>query len=189
MSRFVVIWTASGLLLSLLDRILVDYISIGIVVLYLAWALPGMAFWVKRSFHARDPSRRSQSLRDRRLLTACGIGVVVLYGPLQSLGSRTVLDFRFKSYRPAYDSIVATLPKYPDNLTQYIGPTGEYWVDPGPPVRVGFVLPPGRFLYNWCGVVYDPTGQMVLGGPVHIFGVKLLGCSSIDAPYYHCCFT
>ena len=82
---------------------------------------------------------------------------------------------------------------------------GEYFVDPGPPVRVAFVLAPGRFIDNWCGVVYDPSGEVMQANQfdgswnswdvqvpsriIGLFGGDMLGCRPLDAPYYHCCFT
>ncbi len=75
MSRFVLLWALAGLFLSLVGRILADFLWIGVIGVYLVWALVGIAFGLTRMFQARDPSRRSRSLRDLGLLTGCGLGV------------------------------------------------------------------------------------------------------------------
>jgi hypothetical protein len=205
MSRFVLLWALAGLFLSLVGRILADFLWIGVIGVYLVWALVGIAFGLTRMFQARDPSRRPRSLRDLGLLTGCGLGVVLAHGPLYGLGNSWLVDFRFESARPTYERIVADLPDHVTDVQRLTGSTGEYFIDPGPPVRVAFVLPPGRFIDNWCGVVYDPTGAVMQSNQfdgnwsdwrhqvpreiIKLFGGDMLSCRQLDSEYYRCCFT
>jgi hypothetical protein len=205
MSRFVLWWTATGLVLSLTGRFLADFIWFGIFAVYLVWIVTGLSFGVVRALEARHPDRRARSLRDLASLTACGIGVAVLYAPLYTTGRRWTVEYRFASARATYDRIVAELPEGETSVQRLTGPTGEYFIDPGPPVRVAFVLPPGRFVDNWCGVVYDPTGDVMQANRfdgdwaswedkvpteiIKLFGGDMLTCRELDSAYYHCCFT
>jgi hypothetical protein len=205
MSRVVVVWAASSLVVLLLGSMLGNYLWLGAFALFLVWAFTGLVLGVRRLLQARDPARRSRSLRDVLLLAGCAIGVLVLYWPLQSLGSRVRINRQFNAFRPTYDSIVARLPDHVEGVSLLTGPTGEYFIDPGRPVRVAFVLPPGRFIDNWCGVVYDPSGQVLVANHfdgnwktwhdqvpteiIELFGGDLLGCSKLEGFYYHCCFT
>ena len=76
-----------------------------------------------------------------------------------------------------------------------------YSVDLGPPVRVAFN--PAGMLDNWSGIIYDPTGEVMLAkgfdphtgkfaAPDHItklFDGDLVGCRHLWADYYDCSFT
>lgn len=81
---------------------------------------------------------------------------------------------------------------------------GPYIIDAGPPVRVIFPLP-GRFLDNWCGVIYDLSGNVMRFGERDnkyddqqepelrdlqwIFGDKLFDAELLQDDWYFCWFT
>ena len=72
-------------------------------------------------------------------------------------------------------------------------------LDPGPPLRVAFVLP-GGILDHWTAVVYDPTGRVVAsnrplereqaaGSPRMLFGGLMTHALPLGGPWYRCWFT
>jgi hypothetical protein len=77
----------------------------------------------------------------------------------------------------------------------------EYVVDAGPPVRVAFN--PEGMLDNWSGIIFDPTGSVMLAkgfdpktgkfaAPdrvTKLFGGDLVGCRRLGGSYYDCSFT
>jgi hypothetical protein len=75
-----------------------------------------------------------------------------------------------------------------------------YNVDAGPPVRVAFN--PVGMLDNWSGIVFDPSGEVMIadgfvergrfGAPeriTKIFGGDLVRCRHLWGDYYTCSFT
>lgn len=101
----------------------------------------------------------------------------------------------------SFEEIVARVQVVPGP-----GPDAEhrgmiYLTDPGPPVRVAFE--PVGIGDNWSGVVFDPTGDVMLAegfddvtgqlrGPqriVELFGGDLIGCRHLWDSYYKCSFT
>ncbi|MEH3159689.1 MAG: hypothetical protein PGN08_12625 [Sphingomonas taxi] len=81
-------------------------------------------------------------------------------------------------------------------------PDGELvYIDPGPPVRAAF--DPQGLLDNWSGIVFDPSGDVMLAkgfNPItgtfaaperitKLFGGDLVGCRPLVGHYYVCSFT
>jgi hypothetical protein len=76
-----------------------------------------------------------------------------------------------------------------------------YSTDLGPPVRVAFN--PAGMLDNWSGIIYDPTGDVMLAKGfdmrtgrfqaadrvTKLFGGDLVGCTHLWRNYYDCSFT
>lgn len=97
-----------------------------------------------------------------------GIGVInlisyVLLGLLMWFyGDLIAFQIRFEIYRPHYEGIVKELysnrEKVNDNFISY--GTTKVYIDDGPPRRIAFPLP-GGIVDNWCGVVYDPTDEVL----------------------------
>ena len=76
----------------------------------------------------------------------------------------------------------------------------EYEIDSGPPVR--FAFEPDGILDNWSGIVYDPSGDVMLADGfdskgkfrapdrvTKLFGGDLVSCSHFFGHYYRCGFT
>lgn len=76
----------------------------------------------------------------------------------------------------------------------------EYKIDSGPPVR--FAFEPDGFLDNWSGIVYDPSGDVMLADGfgskgkfkapdrvTKLFGGDLVSCRHLFGHYYRCGFT
>ena len=82
------------------------------------------------------------------------------------------------------------------------GPLGlDAIVDAGPPVRIAFMTSPG-FLDNWSGIVFDPTGKVMLADGwdasgkfrapeaiTKLFDGDLVSCRHLWGDYYRCSFT
>lgn len=100
-----------------------------------------------------------------------------------------------------YEKIVASA-KVRKRAAWYADDDGvTYSVDVGPPVRVAFN--PAGFLDNWSGIIYDPTGDVMLAdgfNPVtgkflapdrvtKLFDGDLVECGHLWGNYYRCSFT
>ncbi|MEQ4504849.1 hypothetical protein [Pseudomonas sp.] len=100
-----------------------------------------------------------------------------------------------------YEAIIRKAQSHqkPDWFAEDEGVT--YSVDVGPPVRVAFN--PAGMLDNWSGIIYDPTGDVMLAkgfdsksgrffGPDRItklFKGDLVRCRRLWGSYYDCSFT
>lgn len=103
-----------------------------------------------------------------------------------------------------YESLVAESRSQPLEAERalYDKHGTTFYIDYGPPVRVAF---PGGigFLDNWAGIVYDPTGDVMLADGwepdtgvwrapnriTKLFDGDLIGCTPLWGHYYHCRFT
>ena len=205
MTKFVRSWVAGGLLISLGERYLIDNILLLLIALYVTWVAAGLLYIGWHLFRAWNPVLRRRSLRTAGYAALVGLGVVLLNRPLALLGGRISSQIRFKTERPYYERFIAELPEGTAPRGWQSGSVGEYIIDSGPPVRVAFLWPPGRFIDNWCGAIYDPTGvvmqanqfngdwaswqEQVPWSVVYLFGGKMKGCHHLGGHYYRCCFT
>jgi len=146
--------------------------------------------------------RRIASARDRVIVLLAapvmlGLAIAVA-SPVLEVGRDTGTWTRLVLNRSHYDAIVKKVSDPPRELGTYPPfekDNGvEYIVDNGPPVRVAFN--PDGILDNWSGIVFDPTGQVMMADriatPEHItklFGGDLVGCRHLSGHYYECSFT
>ena len=77
-----------------------------------------------------------------------------------------------------------------------------FMIDEGRPLRVAFLMP-GGFLDNWSGVIYDPTGDVMLADGwddqtgefvapervTKLFYGDLVSCRHLSSKFYQCSFT
>lgn len=77
-----------------------------------------------------------------------------------------------------------------------------FMIDEGQPLRVAFLMP-GGFLDNWSGVIYDPTGDVMLADGwdaqtgvfvapervTKLFYGDLVSCRHLSGKFYQCSFT
>jgi hypothetical protein len=190
-------WVACGVLIALTSRVAAERFWILSLVPLLMWAVVGGGLAVYYLWRARRPDRRRMAL-SRAAVVLIGFA---LFAPGARLGRWLTESYRFDRERPTYDRIVAGL----DTSAAYIGPRSAngvtYLVDPGPPTRVAFIWP-GGVIDNWCGVVHDPSGEVIKvnsldtfsdawrSSPITaMFGGDMVGCRAMAAPYYLCCFT
>ena len=170
--------------------------------LFGAIVLGGLALgilWLVTAF--RNRSRPRARLTSVLWAIACSAAVyAVVFTPYPHL-----LGAYFKLYRNVdrYEAVVArveaTLP-YPIEKTEQ---EPDFTVDKGPPVRVAF--PWYGLTDNWCGVVYDPTGQVLkaqqfksdwsnwndpaLRDVKRLFGGDLRTARRLWKDWYFCSFT
>jgi hypothetical protein len=134
------------------------------------------------------------------LAVAAALALPVVWGVAWLLGWGS-----FLANRSTYEDVVrvAESGKYdasPDAYKEYGDTT--FLLDIGPPRRVA-ILEPGGFLDNWSGIVYDPTGDVMLADgfdPVtgkfaapdrvtKLFGGDLVSCRPLIGDFYRCSFT
>jgi hypothetical protein len=163
----------------------------------LAWGVAGLALLVIALRRAFDSTSRPRALR-----RAAAIVIMVLAFPaLAHLGNVLTERIRFVRERSTYDGIVARARAQRIEAQSGREDGLDYIVDPGPPMRVAFLWP-GGIVDNWCGVIHDPSGEvmkvndLIPGSPewrqsefTRLFGGDMVACRSLDAPYYSCCFT
>ena len=100
-----------------------------------------------------------------------------------------------------YEAIVADIRANPRAAAFEVDGDITYSVDLGPPVRVAFN--PEGLLDNWSGIIYDPTGDVLLADGfdpktgkfvapnrvTKLFQGDLVRCRSLWGDYYTCSFT
>jgi hypothetical protein len=123
--------------------------------------------------------------------------------PILRAGSHIGIYGKLLRNHSAYEQIIAQNNVPIDNgpLQERRTENGiEYEIDSGPPLR--FAFEPNGILDNWSGIVYDPSGDVMLAdgfdsngkfrAPERItklFGGDLVFCSHLFGHYYKCGFT
>jgi hypothetical protein len=196
MVRLTTAWAIAGIGLAAAARLLAEHFWILSVVPHAVWWLGAVALLGAALWRARAAARRRSAL-----LQAGGmLAAMVAYLPAWWAGVHLTETVRFYWNRPAYDRIVAAV-RPPEGVTRLSANGLDYIVDPGPPVRVAFVWP-GGIIDNWCGVVHDPSGDVLRVNSLHLwtpewrnarqtrlFGGDMTSCRTLKQPYHLCCFT
>jgi len=111
----------------------------------------------------------------------------------------------FLNNRSDYEEVVrlAEEGRFDASVREYQERDGiTFMLDAGPPRRVAFPMP-GGFLDNWSGVIYDPTGEVMLAdgfdpetgefaAPERItklFYGDIVSCRHVLDSFYNCSFT
>ncbi|GAA3251647.1 hypothetical protein [Sphingomonas yabuuchiae] len=154
-------------------------------------------------------ARQAKSMRDRAIAALAapfmiGMTLVVAW---PSLGAGNFIGTwtRLMVNRGHYEAIIERAKRghrspSTDSSAEVDGSI-EYVVDAGPPVRVAFN--PEGMLDNWSGIIFDPTGEVMLAkgfdgktgkfaAPdrvTKLFGGDLVGCRHLWGNYYDCSFT
>jgi hypothetical protein len=203
--RLILGWLCAGIALALLQRPLTDVLWILAPLAGAAYLALGVCLAVYTAWRAFGPARAPRSTV--LLASAAVLGLTFVAVPLARLGhtltTRTRYWLHHDDYSRITDSVLAARALKPDSLLEF-NREDDYYVDPGPPVRLAFIQP-GGFLDNWEGVVYDPTGvveaaqgwtfasgEQEFTAPLPIrrlFGGDLVGCERIEGPWYRCWFT
>ncbi|HCU24682.1 MAG TPA: hypothetical protein DF383_06675 [Deltaproteobacteria bacterium] len=197
MRRFVLYWVLFGVAIALTQRVQGEYLWILALFPVGIWALIGCGIFAAVAWGARHRSGRALALRNAAVLVVGG----ALFLPLASLGDYITEKVRFSWKRSSYERVVSWVSHQPlQNGRSADGPV-KYILDPGPPPRVAFPWPGGT-IDNWCGVVHDPSGEVLSvndfalwsdqwrGARVtKLFGGDMISCRLLEASYYFCCFT
>ncbi|WKL55813.1 hypothetical protein Q1W73_08840 [Asticcacaulis sp. ZE23SCel15] len=129
---------------------------------------------------------------------------ILLSSPLSTAGEVSGAWLRLMIERSRYETIIEKESQPPSGTARIVDREDggiTYTVDAGPPVRVAFN--PDGIIDNWTGIIYDPTGEVLLAKgfdpvtgefhmPSHIkelFGGDLVACRHIWSDYYKCSFT
>lgn len=134
------------------------------------------------------------------------VSVLLIGAVLSFYGQWLGRLIRFQLLKPHYERVLTRLRERAGGGTVRLGEldTREYIVEPGPPLRVAFIWP-GGFLDNWCGVVYDPLGEVMKANlfkedwsnwnALELQRVKILlggdiyRCEHLYGDWYFCWFT
>jgi len=153
---------------------------------------------------ARLPLYQSTKLKRALVVGASpllAVATLALSLPVLRVGSYTGNLVRLLVNYSHYERVVAKAKhsRKPAWFEEDDGVT--YSTDLGPPVRVAFN--PAGMLDNWSGIIYDPTGDVMLArgfdgktGKFYaphrvtkLFSGDLMGCSHLWRFYYVCSFT
>ncbi|WP_010543089.1 hypothetical protein [Sphingomonas elodea] len=163
--------------------------------------LSGTMFWLFRGIrNARDAG----SLLQRTMLVLAApsmlVATLLLSLPLLSFGGVVGTLSRLALNQSRYERIIAKARKHGPGEWRGEEDGVSFTTDPGPPLRVAFN--PAGFLNNWAGIIYDPTGDVMLAkgfdakgrfaAPERVtklFGGDLVGCRHLWGAYYSCSFT
>jgi hypothetical protein len=168
--------------------------------------LVGGVLFVIRGISA---ARRSVAPRDRTInVLAAPVLMVITFllaWPSLGAGSFSGTWTRLMVNRSHYETIITKVKRghrAPSTTSSFEEDGGvEYVVDAGPPVRVAFN--PEGMLDNWSGIIFDPTGEVMMAkgfdpatgkfaAPERVtklFGGDLVSCRHLWARYYDCSFT
>lgn len=174
---------------------------LGIPLLSLVLLAGTMAFVVSAWRQREDIGSRTYRVATFATAPVLMVLVVLLSLPSLWAGSYVGVMSRLLVERDKYEAIIARVRTHQEEAwhEDYRGVT--YSVDPGPPVRVAFN--PAGLLDNWSGIIYDPTGEVMLADGfdpatgvfrapdriTKLFSGDLVGCRHLWGDYYSCSFT
>ncbi len=162
----------------------------------------GSATWIVRSY---QHGKEFNVTRDRIVVYAAAPTLLViticLSWPSLALGSYTGTMSRLMLNRGNYEAIIAKVRSNPKPAWFHDDDGVTYSVDLGPPIRVAFN--PAGMLDNWSGIIYDPTGDVMLADGfdpktgkfvapdkvTKLFHGDLVSCRWLWGDYYDCSFT
>ncbi|MBI4835363.1 MAG: hypothetical protein HY811_11190 [Planctomycetes bacterium] len=128
--------------------------------------------------------------RYKTFLISLGYSVIyiLLVVLLVIYGSWLTIKIRFEIKRTYYERIVFEIYSGQRNTAK----NDRIIIDEGPPLRVAFHLQSGT-LDHWCGIVYDPTGEIIntikLKSIVPLFGAGIYRAEKLDDYWYIFWFT
>lgn len=162
--------------------------------------IAGTGVWAVRGFNLPVESGKHRalaiSIAPALLFITLAVALPLLRGG-SFIGSLT----RLLANHSHYQAIVAKAEKSRKSVWYENDRGVTYSTDLGPPVRVAFN--PAGMLDNWSGIIYDPTGDVMLAkgfdpkagkffAPdrvTKLFNGDLLWCRHLFGSYYDCSFT
>ena len=198
LTRAVVLWVISGLLISLGAQLLYEAYGLLAGVAVGAWVVIGLLFLLIRLWEARRAATRRTAFASAGQIVFVGLLVAAVSPFLAQVGARVTESLRFTRLQPIYEKVVAEVEK--TSLPRGRHQRGDlvYLVEPGPPLRLAFPWP-GATATSWCGAIHDPSrgvtriGSGAEGADIDalraLFGGVLTDCTELGENYYLCCFT
>lgn len=168
----------------------------------LAALILGTIVWLVRGLNLPIPNttkiKRAAAICISPLLFAATLMVSL---PMLKAGSFLGSFTRLVVNHGHYETIIAKAQASSSPSSFEVDNGVTYSTDLGPPVRVAFN--PEGILDNWSGIIYDPTGDVMLAngfdqktgkfyGPARVtqlFGGYLVSCVRLWRDYYRCDFT
>lgn len=162
----------------------------------------GAVAWFVRSYQR---GKEVEATSDRIFIYAAAplllVVTLCLSWPLLALGSYTGTMSRLVFNQGHYQAIIAKVRSDPKPAWFQDDNGVTYSVDLGPPIRVAFN--PAGMLDNWSGIIYDPTGDVMLADGfdpktgkfaapdrvTKMFNGDLVSCRRLWGDYYDCSFT
>ena len=182
---------------------------VGVVVVFPFAVVLGVLWLVVAALGLKVAWRKRHKLRDALIAGTAPFAAFALAIALAlpvMWGVAWCLDWTsFLSNRSEYAEIVrlveaGTFDGPAEGFQENNGIT--FMIDEGRPLRVAFLMP-GGFLDNWSGVIYDPTGDVMLAhgwnaqtgvfvAPERVtklFYGDLVSCRHLSGKFYQCSFT
>lgn len=164
--------------------------------------LVGSAIWFVRSIRF---AKELDTVRDKAIVSFAAplllVSTILVARPMLVAGRYVGTMSRLFVNYGHYETIVAKVDAKPEASWYEEDGGVTYSVDLGPPIRIAFN--PAGMLDNWSGIIYDPTGDVMLADgfdPVtgkfaapdkvaKLFEGDLVDCRHLWGSYYHCSFT
>ena len=174
---------------------------LGVPVAFLVLVI-GSIVWAIRSHRT---GKEVHEKRERVAIYAAApilfVLIICLSWPTLALGGYTGTLSRLMLNQGHYEAIIAKVRDDPKPAWFEVDDGVTYSVDLGPPIRVAFN--PAGMLDNWSGIIYDPTGEVMLADGfdpntgefvapdriTKLFNGDLLSCRRLWGDYYDCSFT
>lgn len=180
------------------------FLIFGVPILLLVFLVGGLLLTIRGVRRARAEHQIGRSRTITALAAPAMLVVFVVAAlPVLGAGAWTGQASRLLLNREPYQAIIEKVRRGERSgrqgaFEQHDGI--KYVVDRGPPVRIAFN--PEGLLDNWSGIVFDPTGDVMLadgwatGGRLRapdrvtrLFGGDLVRCRRLWADFYVCSFT
>lgn len=174
---------------------------LGMPIVFLILLL-GATIWLIRGIRL---THELTSNRDKLLVLSASplflVSVILIAWPLLATGSFLGSMSRLLVNHGHYEAIIAKVRAHPKPSWFEEDGGVTYSVDLGPPIRVAFN--PAGMLDNWSGIIYDPTGDVMLADGfdplsgkfaapdrvTKLFYGDLVSCRHLWGSYYECSFT
>ena len=169
-----------------------------VALILLAYALVSFARGIRLARTIEAPWKMAAVIGATPVALICTLALAL---PLLATGSFGGNLSRLLVNRGHYEAIVTKAKLHPRSDWYAEDGNVTYSVDIGPPVRVAFN--PAGMLDNWSGIIYDPTGEVMLAkgfdpksgrffAPdrvTKLFNGDLVSCRHLWGSYYDCSFT
>jgi len=177
------------------------FLLFGVPVFFLTLLIAAIVFLIHGIRVARELPRMRERVAVVLLSPALVAAAIVLALPLLRVGQHVGDLARLTINRDHYELIIAEA-RAVQKASWFEDHDGvTYSVDLGPPVRVAFN--PAGMLDNWSGIIFDPSGVVMLADGfdpktgkfiapervTKLFGGDLVGCRHLWGDYYRCSFT
>jgi hypothetical protein len=196
-------WAVSGLLLSLAyEPMTEDFIAAVLYgLLWITWIIGGLGLLARALWVAWRHRWPRSSIALAAATVAVGAATFASFPTLAATGQRWLLESRLARF----GIIVAELQRRESPVSGVVEEKrARYIVEPGPVLRVAFILP-GGILDNWRGLIYDPSGQVLeaqrfrkdwsnwddpeLAAIKAMFGGDMRNCRHVRGAWHLCLFT